>query len=95
MKQKKIVRIPRTAVENCIKLLEASGKNTKQTVKTILTNWLCLSDYTDDYLDDSSQKQYEAFITFVNQVLEVEDWKQQELIAIVDELIDRIKKAGV
>lgn len=92
MKQKKIVRIPRTAVENCIKLLDASGKNTKGTVKTILTNWLCLSDYTDDYLDDRSQKQYEAFITFVNQVLEVEDWKQQELISIVDELIDRIKK---
>lgn len=95
MKQKKIVRIPRTAVENCIKLLEASGKNTKQTVKTILTNWLCLSDYTDDYLDKETQQKYAAFITFANQVLELEEWQRVELIYTVDEIIESLKKAGV
>ncbi len=89
--KKEIIRIPRKSVENCIELLSGDGKNSKAITKTILKNWIEISDNGPDivHLTDRQIVIYENVVYKLNLYIENET-EREEVLMLIYNLVDAL-----
>ena len=89
---KDTITVPKKSIENCIKLLNEDGKNNKKIAATILNNWIEISDHLpNDVLTEAEQKLYERILFRINLYIEPQELVE-EVINLIDELIEEVKK---
>lgn len=89
---KETITVPKKSIENCIDLLNEDGKNSKKTAATILKNWIEINEHLpNDELTEEAQKLYERILFRINLYIEPQELVE-EVINLIDELIEEVKK---